>query len=86
MDRITEKHLSYLVDRINTETGSPMQPYGETGANVGNYHLSFAYGRVSLERMHNTSGGVALIIGSGTKRELYNQMRAFLSGLEAKVA
>jgi hypothetical protein len=84
MDRITEKNLRYLVDQINTATGNPMQPYGDSGANIGNYHLSFAYGRVSLEQMHNAGGGVRQVLGSGTKRELYNEMRAFLSGLETK--
>lgn len=59
MNRITIKDLQCMVDRINTVTGSPMQSWTDGKANVGNYHLDWAYGGVALDRMYNTSGGVS---------------------------
>lgn len=92
--KITEKQLQYLVDEINRATGSPMVPWShnEPGpghhANIGNYHLSFAYGGVCLNRMMNEHGGVncPLGMGHGPKRELYEKMRAFLDGMSAAKA
>jgi hypothetical protein len=87
MTRITEKQLQALCDRINRATGSPMQPWVDGKAQIGNYHISFAYGGVNLERMHNEGGGVSCPIGMGhvPKRELWDRMQAYLSGLETKV-
>jgi hypothetical protein len=90
-DRITDKHLEHLVDRINEVTGSPRAAYtkdanGNYKANIGNYHLSHAYGGVCLHRMHNEGGGVTtpLVYGHVPKRELYNALRAYLTGLEQR--
>lgn len=51
-ERITEKQLQCVVDRINAMTGNPMTPWTRTekGAkgNIGNYHLDFAYGGVGV--------------------------------------
>jgi hypothetical protein len=91
MERITQKNLEYLVKRINEITGSPAESWtrksnGDYSANVGNYHLDYAYGGVSLERMTRTTGSVNMISGIGhvPKRELYNWMRAFLAGIELR--
>ena len=88
MNRITQKDLEYLVKRINEVTGSPTESWTKDAnnnysANIGNYHLDYAYGGVSLERMTRTTGSVNMVSGNGhgTKRELYNWMRAFLAGL-----
>ena len=89
MERITEKQLQAVVDRINSITNSPNEPYakvdGKYVAQIGSYHLSHAYGGVSLERMSNSGGGVTQPFGCGhvSKRDLYNRMQAFLSGLDA---
>ena len=95
MERITRKDLEYLVECINEATGSPKASYTKREkatstdpgyrANIGNYHLSYAYGGVKLERMYNEGGGVNTVStgGFGTKRELYDWMRAFLAGMEA---
>ena len=92
---ITRKDLEYLVDEINTKTKSPIESWTRNGtigkrqpgfkANVGNYHLDYAYGGVKLSRMVNDGGGIDNISkdGYGTKRELYNWMRAFLAGMSA---
>lgn len=87
--RITEKQLEAIVQRINQTTKSPMETYtklktGKFKAHIGNYHLSYAYGGVSLHRMHNSGGGVEDVFGCGhiTKRDLANRMWAFLKGIE----
>lgn len=63
--RITQKDLEAVVKRINLITKSPLAPYskdknGVRKANIGNYHLSYAYGGVSLQRMDSDGGGVTL--------------------------
>lgn len=92
MERITEKHLQAVVDRINRICGTPQAPYakGEDGKFkpcANNYHLDHAYGGVMLAQMSSTEGctGISCPLGSyhRPKRELYEQMQAFISGLEA---
>jgi hypothetical protein len=90
MQRITEKQLEALVGWINELTNSPATSYTRTDdkltANIGNYHLYYAYGGVNLHRMTNEGGGVNTPLGGGTrtKRELFNQLHAFINGLRAK--
>jgi hypothetical protein len=89
MNRITDKDLQGTVDYLNRLTDSPDTPYtridDKLQANIGNYHLSHAYGGVKLHRMVNEGGGVREPISTGyiTKRDLYNQMHAFIRGLES---
>ena len=89
MQRITQASLEATAARINRTVGAPLEPYsrGEDGklhANVGNYHLSYAYGGAALHRMANAAGGVNDVFGAHMpKRELYEKMHAFLRGLEA---
>ena len=87
MDRITEKHLQGLCNRLNAVTGSPDAPYVNGVAQIGNYHISHAYGGVCLHRMYNTSGGVSdpLYCGHCSKRELYNRIYAFIQGMELQL-
>ena len=90
-DRITLKHLEGMVSRLNRITGSPPAPYvkGDDGrhhAQIGCYHLSQAYGGVQLVRMYNDGGGVStpLMGGHVSKREAYDQIYAFIRGIEAQ--
>lgn len=89
MNRITQQDLEATVASINRVTGSPEASYTQHGAeyraNIGNYHLSYAYGGVSLHRMGNVGGGTSDVFRCGhvTKRDLYERMHAFLGGLEA---
>jgi hypothetical protein len=85
MNRITEANLQAVVDRINRMTNSPTSPYVGNKAQIGNYHLSHAYGGVCLHRMATDGGGVSspLIIGHVPKRDLYHAMFAFIAGLNA---
>jgi hypothetical protein len=88
MDRITNAHLESLVNYINQITNSPAESYTESGgkytANVGNYHLDWAYSGVNLIRMCNESGGVSQPLGGGfgTKRELYEKLQAYIRGIQ----
>ena len=90
MNRITNKDLEAVVGRINRVLGTPQEPWtridNRAVANIGNYHISGAYGGVSLHRMVNEGGGVQDVFssGHGTKRELYEKMHAFLAGIEAE--
>lgn len=88
-DRITDKDLDALCERLNKLTDSPTSSYrrlpeGGMRANVGNYHISHAYGGVCLHRMRNEGGGVTTPLCGGhvPKRELYEQMHAFIAGIE----
>jgi hypothetical protein len=88
MSRITIKHLENQVNRINQLTDSPMEYSNRIDnkfkANIGHYHTSQAYGGIRLDRVSNEGGGIYVVsnTGYGTKRELYNWMNAFITGLE----
>ena len=89
--RTSIKTLEKLCDWINEATGSPMTPYtgdenGNMRANIGNFHLSLAYGGVCIHRMANDGGGVTTPIFQAhlPKKEAEARMRAFLRGLEFK--
>ena len=92
MQRITLAYLQAVINRINSATGSPAQPYvmgadGRHRAQPGCYHLSRAYGGYSLHRMSNESGGIRDVFGCGhvPARSLADRMHAFLAGLDACV-
>jgi len=89
--RITKKDLDCVVNRINSITSSPATSYtkdnnGNFNANIGNYHLSGAYGGYALHRMFNEGGGIEDVfqIGYAPKKELFGLMQAFINGLGAK--
>ena len=82
---IKKKDLEEMVDLINTLTESPKKPYskdknGKFQANLGNYHLNFAYGGVRLCRM-TEGGGSPDISDRHTKKELKIFLSGFLSAL-----
>ena len=86
--RITERDLEATIARINRATGNHYSPCtkkadGTFTANIGNYHLSCAYGGVALHQM-SEGGEVRDIFGGHMpKKELYNLMHAYLMGMEA---
>lgn len=91
MERITNKHLDGMVNRLNKITGMPLTPYGDSingqcNPNAGNYHLDYAYGGVKLVRMSMTPGctGVSepIYMGYSTKRDCYDRIYAFIRGIE----
>lgn len=97
MKRITNNQLELRVQYLNEITNSPAEYMSEVPAleycesgdkkrviNIGHYHIDGAYGGVKLVRTCNTSGGIDEISrnGFGTKRELYNFLNAYISGIE----
>tara|TARA_R110000868_G_scaffold274053_1_gene533296 strand:+ start:86 stop:355 length:270 start_codon:yes stop_codon:yes gene_type:complete len=86
--RITDKQLDSLCEYLNTITNSPQAPWANGRANVGNYHISHAYGGVCLHRHVNMGGGVHSPITHShvPKRELYNLMHAYIKGLQEVAA
>lgn len=88
MKPIKKSDLESLIEGLNKITDSPAETYskdsqGKFVANVGNYHLSGAYGGWKLERIVNTSGGVQDVLSCGytTKRDLYYLIHAYLRGM-----
>lgn len=86
---ITLRDLEAAIVRINRMTNSPHTPWtvkaGQSVACVGNFHISQAYGGVSLHRMVNESGGVEDVfsVGHVPKKALYHMMHAWIKGWEA---
>jgi len=84
MERTTRKQLEFLCARINAAHQTPAQPYERVNdkliGQIGNYHLSGAYGGVSLHKTMTIGGGVRDVFSCGhvTKRDLYNRMSAYL--------
>ena len=84
----TIKQLESLVKHLNETLGSPidsytLQPDGKYKANIGNYHLSGAYGGYALHRIASLGGGVDDIFSCGhiPKRELYDRIHAYIDGI-----
>lgn len=91
MERITIKHLDAICSQLNEATGSPLTPYtrgddGRMRANVGNYHVSQAYGGFCIHRTENESGGVSTPLSYGhiPARELFGLARDYLDGISAR--
>ena len=88
MQRITRKDLDGAVNLLNRITNNPSDPYsGEHGkwfANIGNFHISGAYGGVALHQTMNEAGGIRDIFQQGHMpiRELYNLIHAYRKGIE----
>jgi hypothetical protein len=88
--RITNKQIEAQISHLNRITGSPETPWtrkdGRNTANIGNYHLSQAYGGACVHRMENTGGGVSTPICNGhvPKREIYGLLVAFIAGIETE--
>lgn len=85
--QIKRTFLNAQVERLNTITNSPLSPYAREGernvAQVGNFHISGAYGGVALHRVENESGAGSDVFKSGhvTKRELSQRIDAYIAGI-----
>lgn len=77
-NRINDQDLYDVARVLNNYTNSP-QEYGE----VGNYHISFAYGGSCLHR-EVKGGGVEDVLSCGhvPKKELYKMMSAYMDGMQ----
>jgi hypothetical protein len=86
MQRVTEKELDGIVARINRMTENPETSYtksanGKYSQNAGNYHLSWAYGGVTLHQMMESGSHDVLRCGYVSKRELRGLLFAFIDGI-----
>jgi hypothetical protein len=81
--RVTVRDLDAIANRLNVMTGSPTEAYTNGRANVGNFHISQAYGGYSLHRIDNASGGIreVLRLGHVPARELQTAMFAYIYGM-----
>ena len=88
MKPVSIKDLEAITARINRVFGAPAEPYtrgadGRFRANVGNFHLSQAYGGACLHRTMNEDGGVVDVLTCGhiPRRALQSAMLAYLAGV-----
>ena len=88
MQRITRKDLDGAVNLLNRITGNELEPYRKENdkwvANIGNFHISGAYGGFSLHQMGNQGGGIRDVFQCGhmPMRDLYSLIHAFRKGIE----
>ena len=79
--RITEADLASKVHRLNEIVFNKKVPPEHFA--VGKFHLYHAYGKVQLHQCKSTGGQIDDVFRCGffTKRELYEKMDAFISGI-----
>ena len=86
--RITKGFLESRIESLNCLLKRPCDPWtridGKNVANIGNFHLSQAYGGFELHEMSNKGGGVhdTFRCGHVPARELFNRLTAFIAGIE----
>jgi hypothetical protein len=85
MDRITENDLKRKIVYLNELMGYNISSYSVVDdiikPNPNVYHLNIAYGGYALDQMMPTGTGVKQVFSRTTKRELYNQICAFIQGI-----
>tara|TARA_R110002020_G_scaffold393414_1_gene603675 strand:- start:387 stop:647 length:261 start_codon:yes stop_codon:yes gene_type:complete len=83
--RITLSDLANRLSDLNELKGTPSKPYSpsNTGikSNVGNFHLSQAYGGCNVHQMVNDGGGIKEPAGGGhvTKRECLERINSLFA-------
>jgi len=83
--RITISDLENRLFDLNESKGTPSKPYSPSGtgikSNVGNYHLSRAYGGHNVHQMVNDGGGIKEPAGGGyvTKRECLERINSLFA-------
>ena len=87
MEQIKLAMINQKIDFLNKITGNPPTTYkkvdGKVKAQIGNYNGYMAYSAYGLQQIVSDGGGVETIISLGTKRELYNQLNAYINGYRA---
>ena len=89
--RVTQKMLENKANYLNRIMGRPEEAYTITmegekkrfKANIGHYHISYAYGGACLHEMDTEGGGVRCPVGNyhRPKRELLEAMDNFIQGV-----
>ena len=79
--RITEADLAIKLHRLNEIVFDREVPPEHFA--IGKFHLFHAYGKVQLHQCKSTGGQIDDVFRCGllTKRELYEKMDAFISGI-----
>ena len=88
MDRITEKDLQNQVKTINEITNGMKELYrnGQKTMVKGEYAIDSAYGGHKLVWIDKEKGGqYAITSGYVPKRELFGNIRMFISGLTSNI-
>jgi hypothetical protein len=88
IERITKNRLRGIVSRLNEQFGQPVDAWtrdesGNLRATPGVFVLDCAYGGYRLSRVISEGGGERDITPRGTARETYDNIRAFMAGVEA---
>lgn len=89
MNRITQRDLDHAVKVLNVQLGRPAEPWvrendGTYAAQIGNIHLSGAYGGWQVHEMVGPGGGIrALTSGYESKRTVYGQLNAMIAALRS---
>ena len=90
MNRITDKNLNDLAKELNLLTGSPVEAVNprltEHRHSIGHHFISCQYSSYSLERIVGTDGGTQCQLSGGTKRQLWDEMKAWMAGYRAALA
>ena len=81
MARIKKADIENAILDLNELMGYPTEPYNKEGSQPNNYHLYEAYGGHALHQIVK-GGGSMTIFGLTTKRELFEQLRSYISGIQ----
>lgn len=84
MQKVTQKDLEKLVERINTMAGTPQTPWVNGKSQDGCYLLEKAYGGQKLVQILGEGGAERDVLATGytTKSNLCNAMHSFIKGFE----
>lgn len=82
--KFTYKRLQTLADKLNVLTNSPTTARDATGARIGHFYISCAYGGYELQRIVNNGGAANDYFNTGhtTAKELDRAICAFMDGIE----
>ena len=81
MARIKIADIERVILDLNNSLGYSTESYSKGVSQEKNYHLYEAYGGYALHQVSNKAGGSTTIFGLTTKRELFDQIAAYASGI-----
>tara|TARA_R110002126_G_scaffold24025_3_gene84147 strand:+ start:2224 stop:2487 length:264 start_codon:yes stop_codon:yes gene_type:complete len=82
MQRIKISDLENAATRLNELLDRPLKPWIDRKVQIGNFHISQAYGGCCVHEMVGPGGGIRTPIMHGhvSKRECYDALQAFIAG------
>ena len=78
--RIKDSDLEDVVDRLNKFFGFPERPWVDGKAQIGNLHITGAYGKVKLVQMIDEGGSITNMTDFASKRELLGYLENMFKG------